>query len=138
MPCRARRPRTALVVLAFAGIGAAAGIGPAAAAPAASHRPGPARLPEEIAPTAQRPHLTIDPREGTFKGTVAIGLDLRTPVSTISFHARDITITKAEAIVSGRPLPAVVSEAAGAGAEPDQGEKMATFTEPLPKGAATM
>ncbi len=95
-------------------------------------------MPGIAAPTAYDITLEVDPRLPTFKGEVVIHLDLKTPSSTINFHAVDLTLGAVTAEAGGKRLLGEVAEASGEGSEPESGEKIAVFPEILPKGAARL
>lgn len=113
---------------------------PAASAAATAPVPPPlpsGRLPETARPVRYAVSLTVDPAKDRFSGDVKITLDLPRPTQVIVLHGRDLAITAAEAIASGKHVPALAKARTAAGRDaPD--ELVVTLAEPLPAGAADL
>ena len=60
-------------------------------------KPSRLRLSPDVRPREYDLHLTPDLAAGTFRGTVAITLDLAKPRKDVTLHAADLAITRATA-----------------------------------------
>jgi aminopeptidase N len=64
------------------------------------------QLPDTARPTAYRLDLKIDPAQERFSGHAEIDVDLRRRASQIFLHGRDLKVSKIDARVGGRIVPA--------------------------------
>ncbi|MCA9674218.1 MAG: M1 family metallopeptidase, partial [Myxococcales bacterium] len=63
------------------------------------------RLPTDIVPTSYALQLELDADQETFRGTVAIAVDVKTASDFVWLHARDLEVTSAELDVDGARTP---------------------------------
>jgi puromycin-sensitive aminopeptidase len=91
-------------------------------------KPSRLRLSPDVRPREYDLHLMPDLAAGTFRGTVAITLDLAKPRKDVTLHAADLAITRATAIATGVETNARSS--------PQKADEAVTlrFAKPLPKG----
>ena len=90
------------------------------------------RLPDAAAPKAYRIDLTIDPSQERFSGRTEIDAVLKTPASRLWIHGRDLAVSRAEAVVGGRRIPATYAQVE------ETGVALLTFAESLPAGQVTL
>jgi aminopeptidase N len=139
-----------VTLLALAACGAETGGGPAAPVPLASSGttfgtapPAPAsrddgRLPATVTPQRYALALRVDPSQTRFSGTTSIEVAVPEPTWNVVLHARDMSVSRAVAHVTGAPdLPATAStRLANGGVIPE--ELVLTFARPLPQGQAIL
>jgi aminopeptidase N len=95
------------------------------------------RLPETATPLGYELTLWIDPRLPTFHGTAEIAVDVPAPTRHVVLHARDMTITHAEAVAgSSRIAATAASRTSYGGVVPE--ELVLTFERELPAGKAAI
>ena len=93
--------------------------------------PAQARLSKDVVPTLQRMELDTNPDSATYRGRVAITLDVRSPVSAIQLHADGQKLDRIALTQGGKAIP--VTEARG-----DRGLLTLTAGQPLAKGPARL
>ena len=109
------------------------------APPSGLHRPAPGRLPSGIAPTAYDLHLTVDPRQERYSGSVIIHLSLEAASAVVHLHAVDMDFTEVRCEGAGGALSeGLVAPAAGPEAEPEAGERVVTCGAPIGPGEAKL
>ena len=95
------------------------------------------RLPETATPLGYELTLWIDPQLPTFHGTAEIAVDVPAPTRHVVLHARDMTVTHAEAVAgSARIAASTASRITHGGVVPE--ELVVTFERELPAGKATI
>ncbi|HLH25540.1 MAG TPA: M1 family aminopeptidase [Chloroflexota bacterium] len=90
------------------------------------------RLPRYVRPERYAVHLAPDLETWSFTGEESILLTLDRDVRRVELHALDLDITRAEAAVGRRRLPASVTY------QPGRETAELRFAEPLPAGRATL
>jgi alanyl aminopeptidase len=70
-----------------------------------TNSPSSGRLPSSVTPDLYTITLTIDPETPQFSGRVAIDITLRAPTRTITLHALELAIQRAEIKVHRNNLP---------------------------------
>lgn len=73
---------------------------------AAAQQPPRLRLPDTVAPTSYRVHLTLDPNKDSFSGHIWIKIDIKQPASLIWLNGTGITISGAVAKAGGKSMSA--------------------------------
>jgi alanyl aminopeptidase len=64
------------------------------------------RLPDTVAPTSYRVHLTLDTTKPTFSGSIAIQVNVKQPVETIWLNANQIDVEGASLETGGKKITA--------------------------------
>ena len=82
------------------------------------------RLGNDVAPAAQSIRLELDPRMDTFRGSVAIELDVKKPTRTFRFHAQDLSITSLRLSKGARPIDAAYAAGDGNTVNVTAGEQL--------------
>ncbi|NNE59095.1 MAG: M1 family metallopeptidase [Hellea sp.] len=96
-----------------------------------------AMLPDNIAPTAYRIDMIIDPDESGFSGLVEIDVDIKTPSDKIWIHAKEMDVNGATAKLADGSEVKLDFTAVSLEEAPSGIAYLAAET-PLPKGAATL
>ncbi len=82
------------------------------------------RLGNDVAPVTQSVRLELDPRLDTFRGSVAIEIDVKRPTRTFRFHAQDLAITSLRLSKGARPIDAAYSSGEGSIVNVTAGEQL--------------
>ncbi len=73
-------------------------------------------LPRDVVPTLVQLELRVDPRQEGFSGTTRIEATLARPLDTLWMHARDLDLSRAEAVLAdGRRVPLRAEDAHASG-----------------------
>ncbi|HMJ56524.1 MAG TPA: M1 family aminopeptidase [Polyangiaceae bacterium] len=95
------------------------------------------RLPPFASPVRYAVSLNVDPNQPRFSGTAQILVDVPAPTSFVVLHARDMTVTRAAALIAGGAIAASATSRLAEGAK-DPTELVLRFERPIPKGQATL
>ena len=105
---------------------------PPSVAPAEPAPPAPlGKLTDAVTPASYRLDLSIDPSQPRFSGHVEIDGTLHSATRFVYLHGRDLSVTKAAALIKGKTYPATWSQV-----DPT-GVALLTFAQELPAGQAT-
>ena len=90
------------------------------------------KLPDTVTPAAYRLDFTILPEAERFSGHDEIDVTLNQPAKSIYMHGRDLTVTRAVAVVDGKTVPAKWTQV------DKTGTARLDFPRTLPAGKATL
>jgi aminopeptidase N len=122
----------ALSIAALLSTSAAAAIAPKPPAIVADANAPKGKLPDTARPTAYRLDFTIMPEADRFSGHDEIDITVNQPSRSLYLHGRDLSVTKAVAVVSGKTITAKWTQV------DDTGTARLDFAQPLPAGKATL
>jgi len=74
------------------------------------------KLPDTVAPVAYRLDMTIVPEQPRFTGHVEIDVNLKKAASSFYMHGRDLHVSKAVALIDGKPQPVTFTQVTPTGA----------------------
>lgn len=95
------------------------------------------RLPRTATPLRYELAVVVDPKKDRFTGDVAIDIDVPQAAGGIVMHGKQLTVIRAEALVSGTPRRAQTSFRKSS-ANDEEDELVLTFSEPIPAGKSQL
>ena len=95
-----------------------------------------AQLPGNVVPQAYRLDMRINPNAEGMSGIVSIDVDIKEPLSQIWMHGKEMSVSRAVAIIDGKDFP--LSYTAIDSAEAPSGVAYLSAEDTLPQGAATL